>query len=405
MISFDIQGLDGLQQLLEEANEAFSELQGEIATISFNPADQASVDTAILDIERAIDLKMSRFDRNEIVSSMTANMKAQYRNNILSQASAAANSDGDTMSDANVDQGLLRQIENTITDLRRSEHNTFERHVKKLSRLLHSPELAEITDELTAGIDVAAWIKAGQDTQGSMAGSAQLEWPEDQREELGMVVSLIDLFAREERRAEDFAFTFYYNGSSSISSNLQAMVEQVLVPFARDYINYVKARTSTKEATLLPQRTGPAARKAFVVHGHDDGSREAVARFLERIGFEAIILHEQANQGRTIIEKIEAHGEVGFAVVMLTPDDVGGVKDGPQQPRARQNVLLELGYFIGRLGRSRVCALRRGQVEIPSDFGGVVYETFDASGGWKSALGRELEAAGFEVDWNKVMRP
>nr|WP_083916265.1 TIR domain-containing protein [Methylobacterium sp. B34] len=80
-------------------------------------------------------------------------------------------------------------------------------------------------------------------------------------------------------------------------------------------------------------------------------------------------------------------------------------QDGPQQPRARQNVLLELGYFIGRLGRSRVCALRRGQVEIPSDFGGVVYETFDASGGWKSALGRELEAAGFEVDWNKVMRP
>lgn len=181
------------------------------------------------------------------------------------------------------------------------------------------------------------------------------------------------------------------------------MVEQVMVPFGRDYINYVKASTATREATLLPARTEPAARKAFVVHGHDEYAREAVARFLEKIGFEAIILHEQANQGRTIIEKIEAHGEVGFAVVLLTPDDVGGTKDSELHPRSRQNVILELGYFIGRLGRSRVCALKRGNVEIPSDFGGVVYETFDDTGGWKRALGQELQAAGFNIDWNNVM--
>ncbi len=108
-----------------------------------------------------------------------------------------------------------------------------------------------------------------------MAGSAQLEWPEDQREELGMVVSPSTFLRGKNVERRIFAFTFYYNGSSSISSNLQAMVEQVLVPFARDYINYVKARTSTKEATNC-YRSGPArqARKAFVVHGHDDGSRE-----------------------------------------------------------------------------------------------------------------------------------
>jgi predicted nucleotide-binding protein len=139
-----------------------------------------------------------------------------------------------------------------------------------------------------------------------------------------------------------------------------------------------------------------------VVHGHDEGAREAVARFLERIGFEAIILHEQANQGRTVIEKIEAHGDVGFAVVLLTPDDIGSAKGGAIAPRARQNVLLELGYFIGRLTRSRVCALKRGEVEIPSDFGGVVYETFDTTNGWKLALARELKAAGFEIDFNRI---
>jgi predicted nucleotide-binding protein len=100
-------------------------------------------------------------------------------------------------------------------------------------------------------------------------------------------------------------------------------------------------------------------------------ARESVARFLEQIGFEAIILHEQANQGRTIIEKFEAHADVGFAVVLLTPDDEGRAKGGEIQSRAPQNVVLELGYFIGRLGRNKVCALKRGDLEFPSDYQGV----------------------------------
>jgi len=144
-------------------------------------------------------------------------------------------------------------------------------------------------------------------------------------------------------------------------------------------------------------------RKIFVVHGHDEGAREAIARFLERIGFEPIILHEQANQGRTIIEKVEVHGDVGFAIVLFTPDDEGAKKGEPPKPRARQNVVLELGYFIGRLGRERVCALKRGDVEIPSDFGGVVYASFDEGGGWRQTLANELQAAGFKIDWNQVM--
>jgi predicted nucleotide-binding protein len=145
------------------------------------------------------------------------------------------------------------------------------------------------------------------------------------------------------------------------------------------------------------------SRKVFIVHGHDEGAREMVARFLERLGFQSIILHEQANQGRTVMEKVEAHGDVSFAVVLLTPDDEGCAKGGTPEPRARQNVLLELGYFLGRLGRDKVCALKRGTVEIPSDFAGVVWESMDSTG-WKQALGRELEAVGHEIDWNKVMR-
>ncbi len=95
--------------------------------------------------------------------------------------------------------------------------------------------------------------------------------------------------------------------------------------------------------------------------------------------------------------------DVGFAVVLLTPDDVGGPLDGDTQPRARQNVILELGYFVGKLGRSRVAVFKQGDVEVPSDFGGVVYIQFDGAGAWQQALGKELREAGFDVDWNEIM--
>jgi hypothetical protein len=136
-------------------------------------------------------------------------------------------------------------------------------------------------------------------------------------------------------------------------------------------------RTPGSEAEPIHIRSNPS-RKVFLVHGRDDGPREAVARFLERLGFEPIILHEQANQGRTVIEKVEAHSDVGFAVVLLTPDDEGNLRGEAPQPRARQNVLLELGYFIGKLTRHRVCTLKAGELEVPSDWRGVVDEPFNS---------------------------
>jgi predicted nucleotide-binding protein len=144
--------------------------------------------------------------------------------------------------------------------------------------------------------------------------------------------------------------------------------------------------------------------KVFIVHGHDDGTRESVARFIEKLGFEAIILHERPNKGRTIITKFREEAEgVGFAVVLMTPDDLGKAKDASDlNPRARQNVVFELGFFIGVLGPERVAAAMKGNVERPSDFDGVVYISLDQAN-WQSKLGGELKAAGFDVDWNKVM--
>jgi hypothetical protein len=303
-----------------------------------------------------------------------------------------------------IDPAIFQQINNTIFDLQSSGYNTFERPIKKLARLLHSSELEPITHKLTEGIDLDAWIKAGHATQGGMVGSATLDWPTEPEKDLGTVILLIDRFATNGADwALSFAHDFYYNGSS-LDANINKMTRQVLIPFARDYINYVKS-TGAVEVRVPPARTGPIARKIFIVHGHDDGAREGVARYVEKLGFVAIILHEQASQSKTIIEKIEAHSDVGFAIVLLTPDDFGARKGEQPRDRARQNVLLELGYFVGRLGRSHVCALKRGDIELPSDFGGVAYVTFDENGAWRETLGRELEAAGFEIDWNLVMRP
>ncbi|MFL4399671.1 TIR domain-containing protein [Citrobacter portucalensis] len=108
----------------------------------------------------------------------------------------------------------------------------------------------------------------------------------------------------------------------------------------------------------------------------------------------------------TVVRSVQVieYGNVIFAVVLLTPDDEGCVKGGTLEPRARQNVLLELGFFIGHLGRDKVCALKKGAVEIPSDFAGVVWEHMDDNNGWKQSFSRELEAAGYTIDWNKVMR-
>jgi predicted nucleotide-binding protein len=145
------------------------------------------------------------------------------------------------------------------------------------------------------------------------------------------------------------------------------------------------------------------SRKVFLVHGHDEAVKLAVARFLEKLGLEPVILHEQPNKGQTVIEKFEANSDVGFAVVLLTPDDEGRAATGKDlRPRARQNVILELGYFIGKLCRPRVCALYKEGVELPSDIHGVIYVPYDGAGGWRLELARELKAAGIDVDLNRA---
>ncbi len=149
-------------------------------------------------------------------------------------------------------------------------------------------------------------------------------------------------------------------------------------------------------------------RKVFVVHGHDEALKQTVARTLEQLDLEPIILHEQPNKGRTIIEKFEDYSDVASAVVLLTPDDMAyESQEDPSaaRPRARQNVILELGFFLGKLGRNRVAALYMGdEIELPTDYSGVLFIPVDSAGRWQFDLVKELKGCGIEVDANKLIR-
>jgi predicted nucleotide-binding protein len=161
-------------------------------------------------------------------------------------------------------------------------------------------------------------------------------------------------------------------------------------------------KSEIKENTISLTETNN--NKIFIVHGHNNEVKVNVARTIEKLGLEAIILHEQPNSGKTIIEKFEEHSDVSFAIVLLTDDDFGkGKKDDNLNVRARQNVILELGYFIGKLSRKKVCPLYTSGVELPSDLHGLLYIEIDQEESWKFKLAKELKATGFDIDVNKIL--
>jgi predicted nucleotide-binding protein len=155
--------------------------------------------------------------------------------------------------------------------------------------------------------------------------------------------------------------------------------------------------------SVPPQQA--TSNEIFIVHGRDSPAKLEVARLIQKAGLKDVILHEQPNQGRTIIEKFEAHGgAAGFAIVVATADDIGGLDPDHLLPRARQNVIGEMFWFAGRLGRDRVCVLVKGKIEMPSDVAGIGYTEMDDRGAWKAELLRELQAAGYKnLNWGDAL--
>lgn len=289
---------------------------------------------------------------------------------------------------------LFQDITNAVLDLQAADYQSYALPLQRLGRLLRHESLKEKNQKILSGIDLEDFLEMSLATESSMAGSAHLAWPDSDTSVLGIQLALVQRFCAEPDYLIEFGHTFYYTGSN-VNEDLRAVVRALIVPFVRDYRAFVQPRSSEKTDVVYMETNA-----VFIVHGHDEAPRLAVARFLEKLALRPIILSDQPNRGRTIIEKFEAHSDVGFAVVLLTPDDIGAPKGGDCKPRARQNVILELGYFIGKLGRSHVCALRSADIEIPSDILGVIWTDYDTAGGWKLNLARELRAAGYAIDMN-----
>ena len=283
--------------------------------------------------------------------------------------------------------------------LQASDYDTYGRPLQRLAHVLSSEELKPITNKLKSGLDLEAFLEdANRDED--MVGRAGLNWPSNHTEELGLILILIARGAKDPRWFLNIAVHYYGVGSKYIES-IRKITRSVIIPFGRDFARHLKQNRSS---VSLPRNEPTDLECVFVVHGHDEAPREMVARYITKLGLEPVILHEQPNRGMTVIEKLDANGDVGYAVILLTPDDIGrGKPESEEKPRARQNVILELGYFLGRLGRQRVIALLKDEVEIPSDYMGVMYVPFDDAGAWRQKLGQELDSAGYEIDWKRAM--
>ncbi|WP_374476741.1 TIR domain-containing protein [Zoogloea sp.] len=197
---------------------------------------------------------------------------------------------------------------------------------------------------------------------------------------------------------------------AGIEEVARKLVEAIVLQTQRDsdlFESRLEGALRASESALSAQKRPESDRKdeVFIVHGHDNAAKESVARFIEKVGAKAVILNEQASLGLTVLEKFEKHSHIRFAVALLTPDDAAHAVSHPgeERLRARQNVIFEMGFFLGKLGRGGMCAMYRGELEIPSDIAGVVQIELDSASGWQIYLARELRRAGVRIDLNRVL--
>jgi predicted nucleotide-binding protein len=292
-------------------------------------------------------------------------------------------------------------------------------------RLAVSRERAEeiLNRHITDGYDLLENAKAVQDeNQSDEWGQTRQRWVSLTDTALGSIFST-------DAPAQEFTSCFNYPWvvtSGTPWSNFfawdRSAVERainVLVSLG-ERLEYMEAPEPADGDGQLPgaEETGLAGdqtRPVFIVHGRNEERKTQVARLLEKTGQHPVtILHEQPNRGRTLLEKFEEHaGESAYGVVLLTADDLGALRPAVAdamakgddvtnalEPRSRQNVVFELGYFFGMLGRQHVAVLHDEGVELPSDIGGLVYIPLDAGGAWQAKLLLELRSAGFAYDMN-----
>lgn len=223
----------------------------------------------------------------------------------------------------------------------------------------------------------------------------------------------IERFEKEYENTSEYDYSFlrkaFYNFRLKYSYldgfpviDTEAPLTSELRKYVIQIVSFLKSYKSRFDVTEDNNSSITDLTKVFIVHGHDGVLKESVARLIEGQGLEAIILSEQPNRGKTIIEKFEANSNVGAAICLFTADDIGrSASETSGKDRARQNVVFETGYFIGKLGRENIIIIADPSVEIPSDLSGVVYT--DKSD-WRAVVLTELSDIGYDIDLNKLKK-
>ena len=211
---------------------------------------------------------------------------------------------------------------------------------------------------------------------------------------------LVKKFGEDSFEYRDFLKVVFKPNMWSSNQELVGACKNGLIATKLVFETYL-SEIDSEEVPAIKEMTFNTPTRVFIVHGHDGGLKQADARIIEKQDIEAIILSEKANKGRTIIEKFEDYSDVGGAICLFTADDLGKAKnDATDNTRARQNVVLETGYFMGKLGRDHVVILADKGIEMPSDLSGVVYTD---TANWQFDLLKELSAMGYKVDLNKLL--
>lgn len=226
-------------------------------------------------------------------------------------------------------------------------------------------------------------------------GHSNWTLPKKYEEAKSLIYHLYRVVGEEGENGYDLPMNLSYTPNGDINDAIHNFNSQFLEYF-QQVLNEIINANPEIEGNEIQKVKGNTV---FIIHGHDIQLKTEVQLLLTRAGVNNLVLHEQADKGRSIIDKLIGESlSSNYAIALLSPDDK--LENGSE--RARQNVILEMGYFIGKLGKERVRLLRKGEIDIPSDLYGILYETYDNAGAWKMKICKELMAAGIHVDIESV---
>jgi len=306
---------------------------------------------------------------------------------------------------------VKRRFYDIQSDLMGSKFHDLENNLNAFVEFCEKdPVISEITKPLreNKAVNVQAWYDEIFKTGGSMVGSKRYKLPTDTFQQASILYQFV--LGIQSDAFNFLSFTIGVYGTSKYDDSVRAFTSDIVKKLFR----YIDQKLDDEEAGLVrkppavtpsPEPTPPS--EVFIVHGHDDTMLTQAELLVRRVGIAPVILSDKSPEGQTIMEKFERYSKVPHAIVLLSPDDKGcrGC-DFPEKgmTRARQNVILELGFFTGKLGRRGVTVLHRTapDFEMPSDYHGVEYIPYDERSEWKIKLAAELERAGYRVDYSKI---